>query len=110
VREEIEHIREGRHGARSTKQVIAIALSKARKAGVKVPAPRRATAPLARRPPAPDRRARRRRGARRASPRRSRATRRALRRESRSAASSRALARQARASARRRKRRSQSRP
>ena len=33
VREEIHHIREGKHGARSTKQAIAIGLSKARKSG-----------------------------------------------------------------------------
>ena len=38
VREEIEHVREGKHGARSAKQAIAIGLSKARRAGVKVPA------------------------------------------------------------------------
>src|ERR671910_3351250 len=38
VREEMEHIREGKHGARSTKQAIAIGLSKARRAGVKLPA------------------------------------------------------------------------
>ena len=37
VREEIEHVREGKHGARSTKQAIAIGLSKARRAGVKLP-------------------------------------------------------------------------
>jgi len=37
VREEIEHIREGKHGARSAKQAIAIGLSKARKKGAKVP-------------------------------------------------------------------------
>jgi hypothetical protein len=37
VREEIEHIREGKHGARSAKQAIAIGLSKARRAGVKLP-------------------------------------------------------------------------
>ena len=37
VREEIEHIREGKHGARSTKQAIAIGLSEARKKGAKVP-------------------------------------------------------------------------
>jgi hypothetical protein len=37
VREEIHHVREGKHGARSTKQAIAIGLSKARKAGVKLP-------------------------------------------------------------------------
>src|SRR5512144_3043135 len=39
VREEIEHVREGKHGARSTKQAIAIGLSKARRAGVKLPPP-----------------------------------------------------------------------
>src|SRR5437773_5135831 len=44
VREEIEHIREGKHGARSTKQAIAIGLSKARRAGVKLPPPKRGTA------------------------------------------------------------------
>jgi len=43
VREEIEHIREGRHGARSTKQAIAIGLSKARRAGVKPRPPKRGT-------------------------------------------------------------------
>src|SRR5260221_12126296 len=39
VREEIHHIREGKHGASSTKQAIAIGLSKARRAGVKLPPP-----------------------------------------------------------------------
>src|ERR1700691_5697382 len=43
VREEIDHIREGKHGARSTKQAIAIAWSKARRAGVKLAAPRKGT-------------------------------------------------------------------
>jgi hypothetical protein len=43
VREEIEHIREGKHGARSAKQAIAIGLSKARRAGVKLPPPNPAT-------------------------------------------------------------------
>lgn len=37
VREEIHHVRKGKHGARSTKQAIAIGLSKARRAGVKLP-------------------------------------------------------------------------
>jgi len=41
VREEMEHIREGKHGARSAKQAIAIGLSKARRAGVKLPPPKR---------------------------------------------------------------------
>jgi hypothetical protein len=39
VREEIHHIREGKHGARSTKQAIAIGLFKARRAGVDLPPP-----------------------------------------------------------------------
>ena len=39
VREEMEHIREGKHGARSTRQAIAIGLSKARRSGVKLPPP-----------------------------------------------------------------------
>src|SRR6476659_870467 len=43
VHEEIEHIREGKHGARSTKQAIAIGLSKARRAGVALPPPRKGT-------------------------------------------------------------------
>ena len=39
VREEMHHIREGKHGASSRKQAIAIGLSKARRAGVDLPAP-----------------------------------------------------------------------
>src|SRR5436853_6776314 len=45
VREEMEHIREGKHGARSAKQAIAIGLSKARRAGVALKAPREGTVP-----------------------------------------------------------------
>ena len=45
VREEMHHIREGKHGARSTKQAIAIGLSKARRAGVKLPPPEKARHP-----------------------------------------------------------------
>ncbi len=41
VREEMEHIREGKHGARSPQQAIAIGLSKARRAGVDLPPPRK---------------------------------------------------------------------
>lgn len=40
VREEIPHVREGKHGARSPQQAIAIGLSKARRAGVKLPPPK----------------------------------------------------------------------
>src|SRR3954466_13194192 len=43
VREEVHHIREGKHGARNAKQAIAIGLSKARRAGVKLPAPKNAS-------------------------------------------------------------------
>jgi hypothetical protein len=43
VREEIEHVREGKHGARSAKQAIAIGLSKARRAGIPLGAPNRKT-------------------------------------------------------------------
>src|SRR5581483_4867095 len=41
VKEEMDHIREGKHGARSTKQAIAIGLSKARRAGVKLSPPKK---------------------------------------------------------------------
>ena len=41
VKEEMDHIRQGKHGARSTKQAIAIGLSKARRAGVKLPPPKK---------------------------------------------------------------------
>ena len=44
VREEIHHVREGKHGARSPQQAIAIGLSKARRAGVKLPRPPKGTA------------------------------------------------------------------
>jgi len=37
VREEFHHVRSGKHGAASKKQIVAIGLSKARKAGIKVP-------------------------------------------------------------------------
>jgi hypothetical protein len=97
VREEIHHVREGKHGARSTKQAIAIGLSKARRAGVKLGAPRRAKASTKRSAASASRRAHT-----RPSPRRSRAVRRALKREGHRAASRKALARQARTAARRR--------
>jgi hypothetical protein len=44
VREEIEHVREGKHGARSTRQAIAIGLSKARRAGVPLKPPKKGEA------------------------------------------------------------------
>ncbi len=106
VREEMEHIREGKHGARSTKQAIAIGLSKARRSGVTLTPPKKGEAS-----------ARTRKDAERAyhagqsgkrkkpSPKRSRATSRALKREPKRAASRRALSKQARSAAARRRHR-----
>ena len=103
VREEIHHVREGKHGARSTKQAIAIGLSKARRAGVKLPKPRRGTASRrARAQAARDSAVGRRRTRHAVSKRRSRAVSKALRREPHAAASKRALSTQARKTARRR--------
>jgi hypothetical protein len=96
VHEEIAHVRQGKHGARSTKQAIAIGLSKARRAGVPLKAPKkgatsertRRAAELAyeegqgqRKPRAPSRK-------------RAKATEAALQRESRSSVSRSALSRQ----------------
>ena len=102
VREEIHHVREGKHGARSTKQAIAIGLSKARRAGVKLPAPGRGAKASTKRSAALASRAGRKGATRRASPRRSRAVMKALKREGHSAASRKALSRQATTAARRR--------
>src|SRR6201993_1132998 len=82
VREEMDHIREGKHGARSTKQAIAIGLSKARRAGVKLKAPKRGRASARTRTQA-NRDLRRAKSRRKPSARRSRATSSALKRESR---------------------------
>ena len=103
VREEIEHVREGKHGARSAKQAIAIGLSKARRAGVDLPPPPKGrTSERTRRSAARARQQGQQRSRRRPSARRSRATLRALKREGRAAASRRALRRQARQQSRRR--------
>src|SRR5688572_1742202 len=97
VREEIEEIREGKHGARSAKQAIAIGLSKARRAGVDLPPPEKGEAPAAtRRKAARDYAAGQREPGKKPSPKRSRATLKALKREGRSAVSHTALSRQAR--------------
>jgi hypothetical protein len=103
VREEIDHIREGKHGARSTKQAIAIGLSEARRAGVDLPPPKKGkasskTVKRAKRDLAAGKKG----AARHASAKRSRATRKALAREGHSAASKRALSKHARKAARKR--------
>jgi hypothetical protein len=103
VREEIEEIRKGEHGARSTKQAIAIGLSKARRAGVKLPVPAKGRVPEeTRRKAKQDLKKAERGGAAKPSRKRSRATLKALRREGRAAASKKALSRQARSAARKR--------
>jgi hypothetical protein len=107
VREEIEHVREGKHGARSTKQAIAIGLSKARRAGVKLSPPRKGSKKT-RKQAARDIVKGRSKG-RKKSAKRSRAISRALKREGRRAASKRALSRQARSAARKRSAASRSR-
>ena len=104
VREEIEHVREGKHGARSAKQAIAIGLSKARRAGVRLKPPKGVSA-RTRQQAARDSRKGQSGRARKPSTRRSRATLGALKREGRGAASRGALSRQARGQARRRRRR-----
>lgn len=103
VREEIRHVREGKHGARSPQQAIAIGLSKARRAGVKLRAPKRGRASARTRKQAKrDYRKGQSHTRRRPSKTRSRAVSGALRREGQSAASRRSLSSQAHASARRR--------
>lgn len=103
IREEIHHIREGKHGARSPQQAIAIGLSKARRAGVELKPPgeeqsastrRKAARDYARGHGAPPRR--------RSTGRRRAATSRALQRESHTSASPRALAEQGHSATRRR--------
>jgi hypothetical protein len=94
VKEEMDHIREGKHGARSAKQAIAIGLSKARRAGVKLPA--RGSA-ATRKKAAQDTKAAK--SPHKVSAKRSRATESALKREGLSAASHTALSRQAKKSA-----------
>jgi len=91
VREEIEHVREGEHGARSAKQAIAIGLSKARRAGVAIP-----------RNPSGKSQERTESKTGRKSRKRAASSLKALRRESKSSTTRTALAKQTKASAKRR--------
>ena len=100
VHEEIEHIRQGKHGARSTKQAIAIGLSKARQAGVKLKPPKKGTTSEKTRKSAESAYHKGQSGTKsKPSVKRSRASQTALKREGRSAASHKALSRQARSTA-----------
>src|SRR3984885_3697462 len=98
IREQIDHIREGKHGARSPEQAIAIGLSEARRAGVDVPLSK-SSSPATRKQAERDL-ARGRKPQRKVSATRSRAVKKALKKEGRAAASPAALSKHARSSAR----------
>jgi Family of unknown function (DUF6496) len=100
IREEMHHIREGKHGARSTKQAIAIGLSKARRAGVDLPAPEKGKTTEQTRQNALRAREAGQSGKKHAvNPTRSKAVSGALKREGHQAASAAALSRQAKSQA-----------
>ena len=106
VREEMDHIREGKHGARSTKQAIAIGLSKARRAGVKLGPPKAGQTSSATRASAERDYRKGQSGSKaKSSAKRSRAGLQALKREGHQAASHQALSRHAMQAARARRRR-----
>ena len=102
VREEMDHIREGKHGARSAKQAIAIGLSKARRAGVKLGKPKTGSAATKKQAARDAAKGAKRGAAKKVSRTRSRATTRALKKEGTAAASPRALSRHAHAAAKKR--------
>ena len=105
VHEEIEHIRKGKHGARSTKQAIAIGLSKARRAGVKLPPPKKGVSARTRKSAASDYKKGQSGKKHVPSPARSRAATQKLKHEPKNVASKKALSAHAkRAAAARRKR------
>jgi len=103
VREEMHHIREGKHGAASTKQAIAIGLSKARRSGVRLKPPKRGKASASTTEKAKKDYSKGQSNSHRKTSRtRSRATTQSLKKKGHSAAGSAALSRQARSSARKR--------
>jgi Family of unknown function (DUF6496) len=96
VREEMHHVREGKHGAASPKQAIAIGLSKARRAGVKLAKPK---GPVALRQKAEHDTERGKNPRRKTSRARSRAVSGALKRQPKKTASHESLSRQAKSTA-----------
>lgn len=102
VREEMEHVREGKHGAASAKQAIAIGLSKARRAGVKLPPPEKGTTSKRTRKQAKRDLKKGKSNGKKPSPNRSRGAKKALKQQPRAAASHRALSRQAHKAAKKR--------
>jgi hypothetical protein len=103
VHEEIDHVREGKHGARSPQQAIAIGLSKARRAGIPLKPPARGKAKASTRKSAERDYRKGQRGTHKPSRKRSRAREAALKREPRGTVSHGALSRQAHRAAQRRK-------
>ncbi len=96
VKQEMDHIREGKHGARSPQQAIAIGLSEARRAGVKLPPPKKgSTSDATRAKAARDERNGQSSAKKKTSATRSRAVSNALKREGKDAASHAALSKQA---------------
>ena len=102
VREEMHHIREGKHGARSPEQAIAIGLSKARRSGVKLQPPEKGEAPKETRERAKSDLKRGAKSRKKPAAKRARASKKALKGEGRGAASKKALASHARKAAKRR--------
>ena len=100
VREEIEHVREGKHGARSAQQAIAIGLSKARRAGVDLPPPKKGSKKIKEQAKRDLHKGKK--GAKKKSTKRSRAMREKLKDEPHSAGSKLALSRQAKKAAKKR--------
>jgi hypothetical protein len=96
VHEEIEHVRKGKHGAKSAKQAVAIGLSKARRAGVKVGAPKHASADTKRKAEHDSKEGSHKKEP---SPARSRATKKALKKEGSRSVSKKALSSQAKKAA-----------
>jgi len=103
VKEEIDHVRQGKHGARSPQQAIAIGLNEARRAGIPLPPPRRGRTSAKTRKSAARAYEKGQSGAKKTSRKRSRARERALEREPRNTVSRKALSRHARSAARRRR-------
>lgn len=105
VREEMHHIREGKHGAANTKQAIAIGLSKARRAGVKMGTPKNASASTRKKAKQDTKAAQRSGGSKqhqKTSRSRSQATSKALKKEPHSAASKKNLSKHAKSAAKKR--------
>ena len=106
VHEEIEHVREGKHGARSAKQAIAIGLSKARRAGIPLKPPKEGMTSASTRQKAErdyDKGQKNPRTSEEGSTKRGRSRMNAMEREPKSSASHAALSRQTKSAARRRK-------